>query len=97
VEITYHPLVRRDVLEILRYYYQAASTRIADEFRVELNAKIVQAAENPFRFPPANRGFRRVNLTRFPYHFLYEVSNDRLRVMIVRHHKRHPNFGLDRH
>lgn len=95
MEIEFHQLVRRDVLEILRYY-RAVSTRIADEFRNELNAKIIQAAENPFRFPGVDCGFRRANLTRFPYHILYEVRGERLRVMIVRHHKRHPKFGLER-
>lgn len=95
MEVEFHRLVRRDVLEILRYY-QAVSTRIADEFRNELNAKIIQAAETPLRFPAVDRGFRRANLTRFPYHVLHELRGDRLRVMIVRHHKRHPKFGLDR-
>ncbi len=65
MEIKFHPLVRQDVLEILRYY-QAASTRIADEFRKELNARIIQAAEDPFRFPAVGHGFRRANLARFP-------------------------------
>jgi plasmid stabilization system protein ParE len=95
VEIEFHRLVRRDVLEILRYY-QAVSNRIADKFRSELNAKIIQAAENPFRFPAVDRSFRPANLTRFPYHVLYELRGDRLRVMIVRHHKRHPKLGLGR-
>jgi len=49
MEVIYHPLVRRDVLDILRYY-QEVSLRLADEFQAELQATIEQVAENPFRF-----------------------------------------------
>jgi plasmid stabilization system protein ParE len=95
MEVIYHPLVRRDVLEIRRYY-RNISSKLTDEFRDELRDTISRAAENPLRFPPVERGFRRANLKRFPYHVLYEVQAQLIRVMLVRHHKRHPQFGLAR-
>jgi hypothetical protein len=48
------------------------------------------------RFHPLDYGFRRANLKRFSNHFLYDIHPAFIRVMIVRHHKRHPDFGLDR-
>jgi plasmid stabilization system protein ParE len=95
MEVKYHPLVRRDVLEAARKYYDI-SPRLAEEFNMELKATIAKAAERPLRFHLADRDFRRANLKRFPYHFLYDVQPALIRVMIVRHHKRHPDFGLDR-
>lgn len=95
MEVIYHPLVRRDVLEILRYYNNI-SIRLDEDFRDELRAAIRKAAINPSRFPPAASGFRRANLKRFPYHFLYEVQPAVIRIMVVRHNKRHPQFGLNR-
>ena len=95
MEVRYHPLVRQDVLEAARKYHDV-SPRLAEEFDTELKASIAKAAENPLRFHPADQGFRRANLKRFPYHFLYDVQPGFIRVMIVRHHKRHPEFGLDR-
>jgi plasmid stabilization system protein ParE len=95
VEIIYHPLVRRDVAQALKYYH-TVSSRLADEFHDELRAIINKAAETPFRFHMADRGFRRANLPRFPYHVLYEIRGDSLRVMVVRHNKQHPEFGLER-
>jgi hypothetical protein len=41
-------------------------------------------------------GFRRANLKRFPYHLLYELHPTSLRVVLVRHNKRHPQYGLPR-
>ncbi len=93
--VNYHPLVRGDVLEILRYYHEI-SPKLADDFNTELRSLIERAGENPLRFHPTHRGFRRANLKRFPYHFLYEVHPESIRVMIVRHNKRHPQFGLER-
>ena len=38
----------------------------------------------------------RANLKRFPYHFLFKELPDGIRVMLVRHHRRHPDFGVER-
>jgi plasmid stabilization system protein ParE len=95
MEVKYHPSVRTDVLEAARTYHDI-SPRLADDFDLELKAAIAQAAANPLRFHLAVRGLRRANLKRFPYHFLYDVQPDCIRVMIVRHHKRRPELGLDR-
>jgi len=95
VEVIYHPSVKQDVAQALKYYYRISS-RLADEFHAELRAIIRRAADNPFRFHLTDRGFRRANLPRFPYHVLYEVRAESLRVTVVRHHKQHPQFGLER-
>jgi len=95
MEVAYHPLVRGDVIAILRYY-RAVSLDLADEFHDELRLTINRAAENPLRFHSTGKGFRRANLIRFPYHVIYEVRPDGIRVMIVRHNKRRPDFGMER-
>jgi len=39
---------------------------------------------------------RRANLKRFPYHFLFRVVGDCVRILVVRHHRRHPEYGVER-
>jgi hypothetical protein len=95
MEVVYHPLVRIDVEEALTYYREI-STRLADEFYAELKGMINRAAESPLQFHVAGQGFRRANLKLFPYHVLYEIRPECLRVMLVRHNKRHPQYGLPR-
>jgi len=95
MEVAYHPEVRREVIAILRYYH-ATSAALAGEFHQELQSTIDRAAENPLRFHLVDKGFRRANLTRFPYHVMYEVRSESIRIMIVRHNKRHPDFGMER-
>ena len=96
MEVIYHPLSQQDVLEILRYYHHI-SARLADEFRDELDLTLSKAADSPSRFPPGKFGFHRANLKRFPYHILYEIQPAAIRVMVIRHNKRHPDFGIHRH
>jgi plasmid stabilization system protein ParE len=72
MRVTYPPSVRRDVNSILRYY-DSISSRPADEFWNELMSHIEAAAKNPEHFHFADLGLRRVNLHRFPYHFLFRA------------------------
>jgi len=95
MEVTYHPLVKRDIVEVLRYYH-GVSPSLAAEFEAELRTMISRAAEAPLSFHLVNRNFRRINLRRFPYHVLYDLQPDNVRVMIVRHNKRHPDHGMNR-
>ncbi len=95
MKVGYHAAVQQDVNRALRRY-DRLSNRLGDEFWHELTACIEAAAANPLRFHPHARGLRRANLKRFPYHFLYRILSDRIRVIAVRHHKQSPHFGLQR-
>jgi len=93
--VTYHPSVQRDVNRILKYY-QNISDRLADEFWEELLEYIAAAARNPERFHSGESGLRRVNLRKYPYHFLFRTLGDKIRITVVRHNKRHPNLSVER-
>ena len=95
MKVVYHPAVQRDVSKILRHY-DGINDRLGDEFWEELNSFISQAADHPQRFHFEGRDRRRVNLRRFPYHFLFREIPGGIRLTVLRHHKRHPARGLDR-
>ena len=75
MRVVHHPDVQKDVSSILRHYDQI-SLRLGDEFWAELMAFIERAALHPERCHPADSGRRRVNLRRFPYHFLFCLKPD---------------------
>ena len=95
MRIEYHPAVEQDVAEALRRY-DPVSQRLGEEFTTELRRFIAVAAEQPGRFHLIKPGFHRANLKRFPYHFIYRKLPDGIRVTLVRHHRRHPGFGMGR-
>ena len=98
MNLTFHPAVERDVKAILAYYRREGGERLADRFFGELQARFVEVAEHPARFPfyLGNRILRRATLPKFPHLILFRILPDSVRVSVVKHEKRHPNYGLRR-
>jgi len=91
-----HPKVYSDIDEIMGYYERVATRQLANEFYAELRYYMQQAAERPESFAIRERDLRRVNLQRFPYHFLFRIARDVVRILVVRHHRRLPTVGIRR-
>jgi plasmid stabilization system protein ParE len=96
MRLVLHPKVYSDIDAIMNYYEQAATSELADEFYTELRLVMGQAATNPERFSIREAEIRRANLQRFPYHFLFRIVGDVVRILVVRHHSRHPETGSTR-
>ena len=95
MRLSFHPLVQSDINSIL-HRYDSISPKLGDQFFAELTAVLNSVLQNPQRGHPVEADIRRVNLSTFPYHFLYRVFPGRVRVTIVRHNKRHPRLGIRR-
>ena len=80
----------------MEYYERVATAELADEFYRELRLFIQRSAEQPEIFSIRERDLRRVNLRRFPYHFLFRIAGDTVLILVVRHHSRHPSHGTER-
>ena len=96
MRLVLHPKVHSDVEAIMEYYERVASRELADDFYAELRRFMLEAAERPESFSIRERNLRRVNLDRFPYHFLFRIVGDAVRILVVRHHRRHPSLGAHR-
>jgi plasmid stabilization system protein ParE len=96
MRLVLHPKVYSDIDEIMEYYERVATRELADDFYSELRYYMQQAAERPESFSIRERDLRRVNLQRFPYHFLFRVVGDVVRILVVRHHRRRPTVGITR-
>jgi plasmid stabilization system protein ParE len=91
-----HQKVYSDIDKIMDYYEQADIPELADELYEELRHFMAEAAESPETFSIRERDIRRVNLQRFPYHLLFRIVGDMVRILVVRHHSRHPSLGIRR-
>ena len=96
MRLVLHPKVHSDVNAIMEYYERVASPELADAFYSELRRFMLEAAERPESFSIRERDLRRVNLHRFPYHFLFRIGGGAVRILVVRHHRRHPSVGIRR-
>ena len=96
MRLVLHPKVSSDISSIMDYYEQVSTPELADEFYRELRHHIVTAVEQPESYALRERDIRRVNLRQFPYHFLFRIVDDTVRVLVVRHHSRRPSVGRTR-
>ncbi len=67
----------------MEFYEQVATSELADKFYRELRHFIQGAAERPEAFAIRERDIRRVKLRRFPYHFLFRIVGDSVRILVV--------------
>ena len=96
MRLEFHKQISGDISRIMDYYEDAAGPQLADEFYQELRAFFEKAADSPEAYAIRERDLRRVNLERFPYHFLFRIVDDAVRVLVVRHHRRRPSLGVHR-
>ncbi|GDY22738.1 hypothetical protein LBMAG56_40850 [Verrucomicrobiota bacterium] len=80
----------------MEYYERVAAPELADEFYQELRRAMNDSAIRPESYSIRLRDLRRVNLPRFPYHFLFRIAGEAVRILVVRHHRRDPSFGIHR-
>ena len=96
MKLEFHPSTAFDVNQAVSYY-ERQRPGLGSDLRGELDAALVRIVENPLSFPVFETLIRRCIVHRFPYSVLFRVqSDDTVRVLVVRHHKRRPQFGLGR-
>ena len=96
MRLEFHRQIASDISRIMDYYEDVAGPKLADEFYSELRFFFQKAADSPEAYDIREQDLRRVNLERFPYHFLFRIVRDRVRILVVRHHRRRPSLGLHR-
>jgi plasmid stabilization system protein ParE len=96
MRLGFHPQIASDISRIMDYYEEASGHQLADEFYSDLRSCFQKAANSPEAYDIRERDLRRVNLERFPYHFLFRIVDDQVRILVIRHHRRRPSLGLHR-
>lgn len=95
MKLTYHIAVQREVDDACAWYDERKD-HLGDEFFQEVERVLASIASNPQSFPQSSRGRRKAHLKRFPYTIFYRIHPDRVRILSIRHDKRHPNYGAGR-
>lgn len=96
MRLEFHKQIESDISRIMAYYEDVASSALADEFYAQLKVYFQKAADPPESYIAREADLRRVNLKRFPYHFFFRIVGDRVRILVIRHHKRRPSLNLHR-
>ena len=96
MRLEFHPDTAKDVQDAVRYF-ENQRPGLADEFQLEVSEALDRICASPSRFPKIEANIRRCLVHRFPYSILYRiVAGKRIRILVIRHHRRHPKYGLTR-
>jgi toxin ParE1/3/4 len=96
MRIEYHPAVEDELRDIMDYYNQC-SPNLGNEFLDEFDKEILRISKSPLLWGVVAEDIRRALIERFPYAIYFRlVQNDVVRVLVVKHQRRHPDYGLDR-
>jgi len=95
MKLEIHPRIDRDLQSIVAYY-DKESLWAADRFIAEFRDALDCIRKNPACHHFVDPERRRCNLKHFPYHLIYEVGADVVNVLVVRHHRRRPDYGMRR-
>jgi toxin ParE1/3/4 len=96
VNLHYHELARKEVIETTEYYARIRP-ELAAEFLAELASGIDAILATPEAFEQVRPGIRCYLMERFPYGIYYRLLDTQtVRIIAVRHHSRRPSFGMRR-
>ena len=89
--------VYSDIASAMGYYLREAGAAFATEFYDEFRRCRGIIAERPQSYPIVRDEIRRINFHRFLFHILYQVVDEGyVKLLVVKHDSRDPDFGLDR-
>lgn len=89
MKVVFRPEARVELLDA-QAWYEARVPGLGAEFARAFEAALSAACRQPEAFAVAEEGCRRVVLRRFPFSLYYRCKDERLLVVAVFHHRRHP-------
>lgn len=95
MNLTYHPEAEAELVEAVQFYEQRLPG-LGQRFRRAFEAAIAGVRQNPVRWRIVEGEVRRCLIRGFPYSVYYRVLDDALRILAVKHHRRHPDYWKSR-
>jgi plasmid stabilization system protein ParE len=93
---TIHRDAEVDLAAAVRFYKAEAGVGVARRFVAEFERVARLLEENPKIGTPGESGRRSFALAVFPYTIIYRQTETGIRVLVVRHQRRDPDFGAQR-
>lgn len=95
MKLIYHPAAEAELVAAAKFYELAVSG-LGTQFLDEFDRSVAALLEAPGRWRIIKDDKRRYLMTRFPYGLYYRVVGEEVRVLVVKHHSQHPDYGMER-
>ncbi len=86
---------KREVLDAIDYYNEQRPG-LGIELAREIRLTTRRIKEHPFAWIKIDENIRCCPANRFPYSLLYQIINKVIVIIALMHHKRNPDYWLDR-
>lgn len=96
MKITLLPAAEEDVAEAASFYEKTGSAAVAAKFVAEFKRVAHVLLEFPGIGSPRSRGRRGFSLSLFPYTIIYRQTADGIAILVVKHDRRRPGYGVRR-
>jgi plasmid stabilization system protein ParE len=96
MRITLHRLAAQDLDHALAFYGREAGQGVARRLLDAVEQQLALLDQHPLLGTPTGDGRRCQPLRGFPYSLIYRVDGEQLRVLVLRHQHRDPEFGAAR-
>lgn len=93
--VVYHPAAETEVIESAQFYERCVP-KLGTEFLDAVDQAVDAILKNPERCRVIESDVRRYLMPRFPFAIYYRSLPDRLRILALKHHSRHPGYGRGR-
>jgi plasmid stabilization system protein ParE len=91
----FHPLARVEHLEHVAYY-ESQRGGLGARYLAAFEKAMENICAAPHRYKAVGEGNRKYSLQGFPFDVFYQVTDDRVEVLAVAHHRRRPNYWIER-
>lgn len=95
MKLIYHPAAEAEVVAAAKFYEERVRG-LGGQFLEEFDQGITAIAAAPTRWRVVREEKRRYLLSRFPYGIYYRVIGGEVRILVVKHHSQHPDYGMFR-
>lgn len=91
-----HRVAERDLEEAFVFYCKTGSGRVALRFLAEFERVAELLDESPEIGTPTLGNRRTFPLHKYPYWLIYRPIDTGIRILVVRHERRHVEYGAER-
>ena len=91
-----HRFAAGDLLEATRFYKREVGPGLARRFVNEFERIVKLLEAFPGIGTPSSEGRQSIPLTDFPYTVIYRHTGNEIRVLVLRHQSRAPDYGESR-
>ena len=95
MRLIYHPEAEAELVEAAEFY-ESRSTGLGTRFLKEFDATVTEMQASPSLWPVIEGDLRGRTMERFPFVIYYRVTDHQLRILVVKHHSRHPDYWRHR-